>query len=35
MFRYFGDIMTPVSRNRNKNASSKGVKVLYKTCMND
>ena len=28
VFRGFGDIMTPLSRNRNKNASSKGVKVL-------
>ena len=29
MFRRFGDIMTPLSRNRkNKSASSKGVRVL-------
>ena len=29
MFRRFGDIMTPLSRpNGNKNATSKGVKVL-------
>ena len=28
VFGGFGDIMTPLSRNRNKNASSKEVKVL-------
>ena len=30
MFQSFGDIMMPLSKNRNnyKNASSKGVKVL-------
>ena len=28
MFRRFGDITTPLSRNRNKNASSKDFKVL-------
>ena len=28
MFWHFGDIMTTLSRKRNKNASTKGVKVL-------